>query len=93
LFGCATTRRLETNKKKTDAEVQFKQLYKQRAPSMHKKGAPMRGATDEDRCGLERVFHLICDELRISKVPAGIRGSSATLGRSQEELRGPGRAL
>jgi hypothetical protein len=25
--------------------------------------------------------------------PAGIRGSSATLGRSQEELRGPGRAL
>jgi hypothetical protein len=44
------TERLETNKKKTDAELQFKQLYKQRAPSMHKKGAPMRGATDEDRC-------------------------------------------
>jgi hypothetical protein len=35
------TERLETNKKKTDAEVQFKQLFKHRAPSMHKKGAPM----------------------------------------------------
>eukprot|EP01049_Picozoa_sp_SAG25_P005361 SAG25_NODE_365_length_9126_cov_7.904952_3_plen_254_part_00 len=64
------TERLETNKKKTDAELQFKQLYKQRAPCMHKKGAPMRGAADEDRCGLKQVFHLICDELRISKVPA-----------------------
>jgi hypothetical protein len=30
----------------------------------------MRGAADEDRCGLKQVFHLICDELRISKVPA-----------------------
>ena len=30
---------LETNKKKTDAELQFKQLYKQRAPSMHKRRA------------------------------------------------------
>eukprot|EP01047_Picozoa_sp_COSAG01_P038169 COSAG01_NODE_3081_length_6620_cov_26.409230_7_plen_178_part_00 len=57
---------LETNKKKTDAELQFKQLYKQRAPSMHKKGAPMRGAADEDLCEMERVFHLIARGLQKS---------------------------